>query len=151
MKYRKLRIAWSVAWGVVAVSLIVLWVRSYWCGTVLRYSDSQGIAFCSGSIQTVYVVDVPPSLEAKWILETDPEPPLDLIFVRSFLVIAYEVQSPPNPPVIVFPHWLPTLLVATLSAAPWFPWSKRFTLRTLLIATTLVALLLGWAVWAGSR
>ena len=30
MKYRKLRIAWSVAWGVVAVLLCVLWVRSYW-------------------------------------------------------------------------------------------------------------------------
>ena len=26
---RKLRIAWSVAWGVVAVLLCVLWVRSY--------------------------------------------------------------------------------------------------------------------------
>ena len=30
MRFRKLRIAWSVAWGVVAVLLIVLWVRSYW-------------------------------------------------------------------------------------------------------------------------
>lgn len=30
MKYRKLRIAWSVAWGVVAVSLCMLWVRSHW-------------------------------------------------------------------------------------------------------------------------
>src|SRR4051812_13479439 len=29
MRYCKLRIAWSVAWGVVAVSLCVLWVRSY--------------------------------------------------------------------------------------------------------------------------
>ena len=29
MKFRKLRIAWSVAWGVVAVLLCVLWVRSY--------------------------------------------------------------------------------------------------------------------------
>ena len=29
MKYRKLRIAWSVTWGVAAVLLIALWVRSY--------------------------------------------------------------------------------------------------------------------------
>src|SRR5262245_23954492 len=28
-RYRKLRIAWSVAWGVVVVLLCVLWVRSY--------------------------------------------------------------------------------------------------------------------------
>ena len=30
MRYRKLRIAWSVAWGLLAVILIALWVRSYW-------------------------------------------------------------------------------------------------------------------------
>src|SRR4051794_36442298 len=30
MKFRKLRIAWSVAWGVACVLLILLWVRSYW-------------------------------------------------------------------------------------------------------------------------
>src|SRR5262245_56414702 len=30
MKYRKLRIAWSVAWGLLAVLVCVLWVRSYW-------------------------------------------------------------------------------------------------------------------------
>ena len=29
-RFRKLRIAWSVGWGVVAVLLVVLWVRSYW-------------------------------------------------------------------------------------------------------------------------
>src|SRR6185369_6057413 len=31
MRFRKLRIAWSVFWGVVAVLLVVLWLRSYWC------------------------------------------------------------------------------------------------------------------------
>src|SRR5262245_65176378 len=30
MRFRKLRIAWSVGWGLVAVLLVVLWVRSYW-------------------------------------------------------------------------------------------------------------------------
>ena len=30
MRFRKLRIAWSVVCGLVAVLLIVLWVRSYW-------------------------------------------------------------------------------------------------------------------------
>src|SRR6478609_7250090 len=34
MRFRKLRIAWSVAWGLACVLLIVLWVRSYWwCDT----------------------------------------------------------------------------------------------------------------------
>jgi hypothetical protein len=30
MTYRKLRIAWSVGWGVATVLLCVLWVLSYW-------------------------------------------------------------------------------------------------------------------------
>jgi hypothetical protein len=30
MKYRKLRIAWSVGCGIVCLLLIALWVRSYW-------------------------------------------------------------------------------------------------------------------------
>src|SRR6185295_19427494 len=30
MRFRKLRIAWSVFWGAACVLLIVLWVRSYW-------------------------------------------------------------------------------------------------------------------------
>ena len=30
MKYRKLRIAWSVGCAIACVLLIALWVRSYW-------------------------------------------------------------------------------------------------------------------------
>jgi hypothetical protein len=30
MRLRKLRIAWSVVWGAIAVLLIVLWLRSYY-------------------------------------------------------------------------------------------------------------------------
>jgi hypothetical protein len=41
---------------------------------------------------------------------------------------------------IVIPCWFSVLLVTTLAVAPWVRW--RFTLRTLLIATTLVAVLL---------
>src|SRR5262245_41811296 len=37
MRFRKLRIAWSVVWGVVAVLLVVLWVRSYFgCDLIQR-------------------------------------------------------------------------------------------------------------------
>jgi hypothetical protein len=38
MRFRKLRIAWSVVWGVAAALFVVLWVRSY------LYSDSIAIA-----------------------------------------------------------------------------------------------------------
>jgi hypothetical protein len=37
MKYRKLRIVWSVAWGIVAVVFVVLWVRSHWWEDVIGF------------------------------------------------------------------------------------------------------------------
>jgi hypothetical protein len=45
---------------------------------------------------------------------------------------------------ILFPYWLPISITAALSAAPWMRQLKlRFSLRTLLIATTLVGVMLG--------
>ena len=35
MKFRKLRIAWSVGCGIACVLLAVLWVRSYWIADTL--------------------------------------------------------------------------------------------------------------------
>jgi hypothetical protein len=47
------------------------------------------------------------------------------------------------------PHWFPVLLSAAFAAAPWFRRTWKFSLRTLLIATTLVAVVLGLIVWLG--
>jgi hypothetical protein len=44
------------------------------------------------------------------------------------------------------PYWLPLLLAATITATPWIKW--RFSLRTLLIVTTLVAVTLAIVVAA---
>jgi hypothetical protein len=37
MSYHKLRIAWSVGWGIVCLLLIALWVRSYWWTDTIYY------------------------------------------------------------------------------------------------------------------
>ncbi len=49
---------------------------------------------------------------------------------------------------IVVPHWFLVLLSAAFAAAPWIRWSNRFSLRALLIGTTIVAVLLGAIVYA---
>src|SRR6187200_769128 len=41
MRFRKLRIAWSVFWALACVLLIVLWVRSYWWCDILGYRKGQ--------------------------------------------------------------------------------------------------------------
>jgi hypothetical protein len=47
---------------------------------------------------------------------------------------------------VSIPYWLLTVLGGVCAAAPWAPWSRRFSLRSLLIATTLVAVLWGMVV-----
>ena len=46
---------------------------------------------------------------------------------------------------IAVPFWLPTVVIAALSVGPWLRW--KLSLRTLLIVTTLVAVVLGVIVW----
>jgi hypothetical protein len=48
--------------------------------------------------------------------------------------------------VITFPFWFAIAIAAFVASAPWL--SLRFTLRTLLIATTLIAVVLGAIVYA---
>jgi len=49
MTYRKLRIAWSVACGIVAVLLCVLWVRSHWRHDSLAVAVSRSTLLVVGS------------------------------------------------------------------------------------------------------
>jgi hypothetical protein len=51
--------------------------------------------------------------------------------------------------VIVLPHWLLTLAMLMLAAVPWIRWSRRFTIRTMLVITTLIAVALAMAATAG--
>jgi hypothetical protein len=146
MKYRKLRIAWSVAWGVVAVLLCVLWVRSHRVRDVFSFVDSWNHFISAGSNNgTVYFQlsgtgDHLSSFYGRWIhVSGDASEPGEVF------------KWQPNTPglwggSICFPHWFSILLIAVLTAAPWI--GRRFSLRTLLIAMTLVAVGLGLIVYA---
>ena len=50
MRFRKLRIAWSVWWGIVAVSLVALWIRSYWCHDLYHLNH---LASCAIDFESV--------------------------------------------------------------------------------------------------
>ena len=52
----------------------------------------------------------------------------------------------------MFPYWFLVLVFGGLAISPWTTRPKlRFSLRTLLIATTLVAVVLGMIVWMSER
>jgi hypothetical protein len=152
MRFRKLRIAWSVVCGIVCLLLIVLWVRSYWWydAEVLRLrgdhviqidSKQGGVRFLT--FPRVFGTILAKGHSSRWVgyepLSTD-QAMLD--FGRE------KVAYGPNENWWAYqaPHWFVALLSATLAAAPWIPYC--FSLRTLLIATTLVAVLLGAVIYA---
>jgi hypothetical protein len=140
MRFRKLRIAWSVFWGLACVLLIVLWVRSYWWddyehGPLIgRQVDIQSYQ----GRMTLAVFD-PPDTEWEFkvckLYDTSVPPSTPVWFFERLRSIRYWG--------IGFTHWFPTFVLAIIAALPWIRWSKRFSLRTLLIAPTLLAAALG--------
>jgi hypothetical protein len=155
MKYRKLRIAWSVFCGIACVLLIVLWVRSYHFSDDF-YGTIPGTNFIAAGSRLGYLsalfndeprrdwgyvgTPLPDEFWRKLYRENEPSKPPN----RFLLGISY---PPPSYVTLCVPYWLLVLLSTLLAAVPWLPWSKRFSLRTLLIATTLVAVVLGLVVW----
>jgi hypothetical protein len=151
MRFRKLRIAWSVVWGVAAVLLIALWVRSYWyCDTIEGVGPSPAI-FCFATMNgDVDVLGVPDFQRLFSISESS-------VVSESIKGVQVESRAIWLPRYTVMPNmmselqvpcWMIVLLIGGLCTAPWIRWSKRFSLRTLLIATTLVAVGLGTIVYA---
>ena len=150
MKHRKLRIAWSVGCGIVCLLLIVLWMRSYWRVEILfhldKYNHVVGIGSEKGVVylwpgHTVPLIPATGSNLYGWQLSsTNMVNRLGVFQWGNF-----QWSDAGGITTIQVPYWFVTPLVA---AAACLPWIKRFSLRTLLISTTLLAVLLGTMVWA---
>jgi hypothetical protein len=147
MKYRKLRIAWSVGWGVVGLLLLALWVRSW---TMLDNVTGHLPGLVSMSSTSAYgrIVFGMPSVKLplrlkyqRFVLDENsfggrPEGPRKWFVFQSDLAgVALQV-----------PHGMLVLLSCIGATVPWLPW--RFSLRTLFIAMTLVAVGLGALIYA---
>ena len=163
MKHRKLRIALSVAWGVAAVLLIALWVRSYQREDILfknagRLTWIVQIDSFDGRLNLLtHQEDAPSSIWLHWQCESPASLDLHRRYEEALRAVQVASGSTPDPTFDFarltrpfgmsarVPHWSGVLLLFGLAAAPWLRW--RFSLRTLLIATTLVAVVLGLIVW----
>ena len=148
MRFRKLRIAWSVGCGIACLLLIVLWVRSHGAEDRLtgNFAGSHWFRVYSSHGCLVYYVPGTPGPPSMYAWQPN--------FGSEFWLEASDVRIASVPRVrlhreedwITLPYWFLVGLCAVVAAAPWLRW--RFTLRTLLIAMTLVALVLGLAVYA---
>jgi len=149
MRFRKLRIAWSVFWGLAAVLLIVLWVRSlHTSDRVSGPLPGSGFVIMSRSGGLGIGIWRRDAGEG-WTLHTSPSQKANLPYKNlgfaEFMVNAdmYRVR---------WRYWCLILISVALATASWIrriEW--RFTTRTLLIALTLVAVVLGVVMWSVRR
>jgi hypothetical protein len=156
MKFRKLRIAWSVACGITCVLLIVLWVRSYWW--VDQFVATFGPYYVGvGETPGALGIGVGTDTNCEPWTFSDPNPAeewLRLVVMpngerypsRVWGVFEFNTSDGVN---LSAPFWFLILLSSMAAGASWLRW--RFSLRTLLIATTLVAVALGLIVFAVSK
>ena len=148
MRFRKLRIAWSVAWGSVAVLLIVLWVRSYTWADRVALTKSFEVVSLSGEL----VADASNGRlfggtpRRRWETARNRGHGID---PSAYPYLGFGFLRAGNDLGILIPCWFVVLLAGAAALAPWLPW--RFGIRTLLIAMTLLAVVLGLAVWAAGK
>jgi hypothetical protein len=144
---RRLRIVASMFFAIVTVAIAMLWVRSYWSLDQIVHANGVGEVYSASSDQGLvelfnfYEWPNPPSA-SYWSLQSRL-PELQIAGPR----FVWDVSSLHHACVIA-PHWF--LLLFTMVAAglcwPFLPF--RFSLRSMLIATTLVGVAMGLVAYA---
>jgi len=148
MRFRKLRIAWSVVWGVVAAMLLALNVWScWWWDRCYVPGQRTGVQINSDAGHVVLMVAPSEPTVNSIILGHLPSPgPADTFYDND--VLGFYLKRGPASLRLDVPYWFLVLLASALAALPWLPrWSKRFSLRAMLIAITLIAVGLGAVAW----
>lgn len=145
-RFRRTRTAVSVFFVVLTMALCVMWVRSYGRADVISRSIAGGtytevksvVGLIDASVSTS-----PNQLPNAWSYRSST---LSALYPRSSF-FRFGWYSRKSISKIYFPHWFPVLVTAALSALCWSPASPGFSLRSMLIATTLIAVVLGLGVW----
>ncbi len=140
MRFRKLRIAFSATCLVACALLIALRVRSRYAiddfGGPLLGSLGFGFMSRSGGLGLILRQQV----SSEWFINTWSTMEISTPPYQTALGFVEYLVTPDAYRVRV-PYWFLVSLSATFATLPWL--RRRFILRTLLIATTLVAVMLG--------
>lgn len=143
---RRLRITASAFFAVVTVALCVLWVRSCtWADIFNRQSASHWSMVSTRGAIVLSKRALSPNVQRlpRWKYRLTPREPGPLYH-------SYRTQGTTNGWRVIVPYWMPLTIAfgALLVTFPRSTLPTRFSLRTLLIATTIVAVVLGLGVWA---
>jgi hypothetical protein len=139
---RYLRIVSSATCLIACVLLITLWVRSYWWGDAVAWQFGI-IDSIRGQVRFLKCeVRIPGIIRFSQNLHQAEERGTYMAVSGKW---GYDFGHTPQKLTSSFPHLVPIAVVVSCAIVPWLP--CRFSLRTLLIATTLVAVVLGLSVW----
>jgi hypothetical protein len=170
LRFRRTRIGLSVFFGVATVALCMLWVRSYsWYD--LWHAAKVGnrhLEFASvpGHLSISFAADPSPTYIASFAagptsaynprepLWSRPVGDLDSLFKEKsqpFYKRRFPTHFSASNGRLVAPHWAFAIVVVVAALAPWRMLGPRmpgrFSLRTMLVTTTLVAVVLCLGVW----
>jgi hypothetical protein len=142
VNYRNLRIACSVLCGIVAVLLVLLWIRSYSISDKIHIPifGSQTIT----SVRGTFSVTLGSKTFQGWGWEWKSIP-IDEMMPVAGLGRSWSFRSNPLHMYLLFPHRYSVLIFTVFSLLPWY--RGRFSVRALLTVITLVCFALGVAIW----
>jgi hypothetical protein len=152
MKFRKLRIAWSGACGAVCLLLIALWARSYWRAEVVtgRHIAHYEAISVRGRLKLSLLDDPwPVPLVSNHKSFGPDQRESDILYEHVQLYANGRGFRWDKHVRVLLPYWFPVVLLAICAGLPWLP--SRFSLRTVLIATTLVAVVMGLVAYAARQ
>jgi hypothetical protein len=146
MRFRKLRIAWSVIWTAVTLLLIGFWIHSYFDRVTFEVLVTPTHRYYLRSMAGCVVLD----WEDRIFLGIELQRMYEEEYFRQLTTNAgvRVVRIQGTAYAICVSYWLLMFAAAFIAAMPWLSFN-RFSLRTLLLATTLVAVVLGLVVWLG--
>jgi len=132
--------------------MVVLWVRSYSALDAVRvpYATNSWIHFQSFDGRVIVLGCSGRSPRPVPWIGSLPAKRHSLSQALNYAIIGNQSMSAVfyvTTRLAVMPHWLLAFVLGAIGVFAWLP-TIRFSVRTLLIATTLVAVVLGLIVWS---
>jgi hypothetical protein len=146
---RGVRVGVSVFFGLLTVVPVVLWIRGYYRYDIVTFGVSPGpgymFGFTCGELSVARFEKLAGWVSSGWHAWTNsrnPEQAWANARFSEFVGLRYGSFF------VAVPFAYVVMLTIALTASPWPRW--RFSIRTMLTITTLVAVVLGAMVWAAA-
>jgi len=155
MKFRKLRIAFSIACSIAGLLVIVLWMRSYQYYVGIncplsgnRYANAH-LQFGRAYLYSSQQHKPQPRFRTRKI--NSPKEKTIARLRRLETAAGFGAFQDGGTTYVIVPLWFFLALAVFVATLPWFRWSRRFSLRALLIGMALIAVALSLLTFFSAR